>query len=91
MNVIIGSGGKKVKSIIEETGVEAIDAQDDGIVRLISLLKCAFILPAKNSLFMLQVKITANNLESLEKSKAIIANLTMVPVVGDIYRSYLIP
>jgi polyribonucleotide nucleotidyltransferase len=31
--MIIGSGGKKVKSIIEETGVEAIDTQDDGIVR----------------------------------------------------------
>ena len=33
VNKIIGSGGKKVKSIIEETGVEAIEAQDDGIVR----------------------------------------------------------
>ena len=32
-NAIIGSDGKKVKSIIEETGVEAIDTQDDGIVR----------------------------------------------------------
>lgn len=34
MNLIIGSGGKKVKSIIEETGIEAIDTQDDGIVRI---------------------------------------------------------
>lgn len=33
VNAIIGSGGKKVKSIIEETGVEAIDTQDDGTVR----------------------------------------------------------
>lgn len=32
INLIIGSGGKKVKSIIEETGVESIDTQDDGIV-----------------------------------------------------------
>lgn len=64
VNAIIGSGGKKVKSIIEETGVEAIDAQDDGIV-----------------------KITAKDLSSLEKSKAIISNLTMVPTVGDIYRN----
>ncbi|KAL6988627.1 Purine nucleoside phosphorylase [Sarracenia purpurea var. burkii] len=64
INLIIGSGGKKVKSIIEETGVEAIDTQDDGIV-----------------------KITAKNLSSLEKSKAIINNLTMVPTVGDIYRN----
>ncbi|XP_073115691.1 probable polyribonucleotide nucleotidyltransferase 1, chloroplastic isoform X4 [Elaeis guineensis] len=64
VNLIIGSGGKKVKSIIEETGIEAIDTQDDGIV-----------------------KITAKDLSSLEKSKAIITNLTMVPTVGDIYRS----
>ncbi|XP_017701138.2 probable polyribonucleotide nucleotidyltransferase 1, chloroplastic [Phoenix dactylifera] len=64
VNLIIGSGGKKVKSIIEETGIEAIDAQDDGMV-----------------------KITAKDLSSLEKSKAIITNLTMVPTVGDIYRS----
>lgn len=32
VNLIIGSGGKKVKSIIEESGVESIDTQDDGIV-----------------------------------------------------------
>ncbi|KAJ6761742.1 POLYRIBONUCLEOTIDE NUCLEOTIDYLTRANSFERASE [Salix koriyanagi] len=56
VNIIIGSGGKKVKSIIEETGVEAIDTQDNGIV-----------------------KITAKNLSSLEKSKSIINQLTMVP------------
>lgn len=64
VNIIIGSGGKKVKSIIEETGVEAIDTQDDGIV-----------------------KITAKDLSSLEKSKSIISNLTMVPTLGDIYRN----
>ncbi|GMH09647.1 hypothetical protein Nepgr_011488 [Nepenthes gracilis] len=64
INLIIGTGGKKVKSIIEEAGVEAIDAQDDGIV-----------------------KITAKDLSSLEKSKAIIHNLIMVPTVGDIYRN----
>ncbi|PSS01683.1 Polyribonucleotide nucleotidyltransferase [Actinidia chinensis var. chinensis] len=64
INLIIGSGGKKVKSIIEETGVEYIDTQDDGIV-----------------------KITAKDQSSLEKSKAIISNLTMVPTVGDIYRN----
>ncbi|XP_043696706.1 polyribonucleotide nucleotidyltransferase 1, chloroplastic, partial [Telopea speciosissima] len=63
IHAIIGTGGKKVKSIIEETGVEAIETQDDGIV-----------------------KITAKDLSSLEKSKAIITNLTMVPAVGDIYR-----
>ncbi|XP_059278522.1 probable polyribonucleotide nucleotidyltransferase 1, chloroplastic [Lycium ferocissimum] len=64
INLIIGSGGKKVKSIIEETGVEAIETQDNGVV-----------------------KITAKDLSSLEKSKAIISNLTMVPIVGDIYRN----
>lgn len=63
IHLIIGSGGKKVKNIIEETGVEGIETQDDGTV-----------------------KITARDLCSLEKSKAIIANLTMVPTVGDIYR-----
>ncbi|KAL7097532.1 hypothetical protein ACP275_10G150400 [Erythranthe tilingii] len=63
VNLIIGSGGKKVKSIIEETGVESIETQDDGIV-----------------------KITARDLVSLEKSKAIIARLTMVSTVGEIYR-----
>ncbi|KAK9169425.1 hypothetical protein Syun_001565 [Stephania yunnanensis] len=64
VNVIIGSGGKKVKSIIEQTGVESIEAQDDGVV-----------------------KITAKDLASLEKSKAIISKLTMVPSVGDIFRN----
>ncbi|KAI4381595.1 hypothetical protein MLD38_007655 [Melastoma candidum] len=64
INLIIGPGGKKVRSIIEETGVEAIDTEDDGVV-----------------------KITAKDLSSLEKSKSIIGNLTMVPAVGDIYRN----
>jgi len=32
------------------------------------------------------VKISAKNLASIEKSKAIISNLTMVPTIGDIYR-----
>ncbi|KAL6008416.1 Purine nucleoside phosphorylase [Asimina triloba] len=63
VNLIIGSGGKKIKSIIEESGVEAIDTQDDGVI-----------------------KITAKDLSSLEKSKALISNLTMVPTVGDVYR-----
>lgn len=40
--------------------------------------------------FSFQVKITAKDLESLEKSKAIINNLTMVPVVGEIYRYLLL-
>lgn len=35
---------------------------------------------------LLQVKITARDMASLEKSKAIISNLTMVPIVGDVYR-----
>ncbi|XP_013745033.1 polyribonucleotide nucleotidyltransferase 1, chloroplastic [Brassica napus] len=61
---LIGSGGKKVKSIIEESGVEAIDMQDDGTV-----------------------KIMANDIASLERAKAIISGLTMVPAVGDIYRN----
>ncbi|KAM7279265.1 hypothetical protein ACFE04_006399 [Oxalis oulophora] len=34
VNLIIGPGGKKIRSIIEETGVETIDTQDNGIVRI---------------------------------------------------------
>lgn len=64
VNLIIGSGGKTIKSIIEETGVDAIDTGDDGTVKII-----------------------ARDLSSLEKSKTIIANLTMVPKVGEIYRN----
>ncbi|XP_050213756.1 probable polyribonucleotide nucleotidyltransferase 1, chloroplastic [Mercurialis annua] len=64
INMIIGPGGKKVRSIIEETGIEAIDTDDGGIV-----------------------KITAKDLSSLEKSKTIIMNLTMVPTIGDVYRN----
>ncbi|ESQ49711.1 hypothetical protein EUTSA_v10022162mg [Eutrema salsugineum] len=57
--------GKKVKSITEESGFEAIDMQDDGIV-----------------------KIMANDMATLERAKAIISGLTMVPAaVGDIYRN----
>ncbi|KAJ8423513.1 hypothetical protein Cgig2_030225 [Carnegiea gigantea] len=63
INLIIGSGGKTVRNIIEETGVESIETQDDGTV-----------------------KITSKDLESIEKSKAKISNLTMVPTIGDIYR-----
>lgn len=35
--MIIGSGGKKIKSIIEAAGVDSIDAQDGGIVSTKSL------------------------------------------------------
>ena len=40
IHVIIGSGGKKVKSIIEETGVDAIDTEEDGTVRSDESLVC---------------------------------------------------
>jgi hypothetical protein len=38
-----------------------------------------------------QVKIMARDLSSLEKSKTIIANLTMVPKVGEVYRYSHLP
>lgn len=44
INLIIGSGGKKVKSIIEETGVESIDTQDDGIVSWEDMYSCGYML-----------------------------------------------
>uniref|UniRef100_A0A803Q492 polyribonucleotide nucleotidyltransferase n=1 Tax=Cannabis sativa TaxID=3483 RepID=A0A803Q492_CANSA len=34
IHVIIGSGGKKIKSIIEETGVDGIDTEEDGTVKI---------------------------------------------------------
>lgn len=34
VNLIIGSGGKKIRSIIEATGVESIDTHDDGTVKI---------------------------------------------------------
>lgn len=43
VNLIIGSGGKKVKSIIEESGVEAIDTDDSGNVREQLTYRHAFI------------------------------------------------
>lgn len=64
INLIIGSGRKRIKSIIEETGVEAIDIEGDGVV-----------------------KITAKDMSTMERTKAIISNLTKVPSVGDIYRN----
>lgn len=39
--------------------------------------------------YVFQVRITGKDLASIEKSKAIIRNLTMVPSVGDIYRLHL--
>eukprot|EP01018_Ginkgo_biloba_P024138 Gb_15670 [translate_table: standard] len=36
LNIIIGSSGKTVKSIIEETGVDSIDTQGDGLVKIVA-------------------------------------------------------
>lgn len=51
-----------------------------GIIQLL-LLYCSL-----RYFWLVQVKITAKDLSSLEKTKAIISNLTMVPSVGDVYR-----
>lgn len=81
-----------MKSIIEETGVDAIDTQEDGIVRPDYDPICDHVFSFNNFtlnltfFWLLQVKITARDLASIEKSKAIITNLTMVPTIGDIYR-----
>jgi hypothetical protein len=32
LNLVIGAGGKTIKSIIESTGVESVDVSDDGSV-----------------------------------------------------------
>ncbi|KAH7432780.1 hypothetical protein KP509_07G039700 [Ceratopteris richardii] len=36
INSVIGSGGKTVRSIIDKSGVESIDLEDDGSVRIVS-------------------------------------------------------
>ena len=59
--VVIGPGGKQIRSIIEQTGVQ-IDINDEGIV-----------------------SISANDLQSIEKAKAIITGLTAEIEIGKIY------
>lgn len=81
-----------MKSIIEETGVEAIDTQDNGIVCSEDDLLYQRVFDARVScsltdVSLLQVKITARDQASLEKAITIISSLTMVPAVGEIYRS----
>ncbi|KAJ0657386.1 putative polyribonucleotide nucleotidyltransferase [Helianthus annuus] len=100
VNKIIGSGGKKVKSIIEETGMESIETQDNGTVKPDKVNKIIGSGGKKVKSIIEEtgvesietqdngtVKITSRDLASLEKTKAIISNLTMVPIVGEIYRN----
>jgi polyribonucleotide nucleotidyltransferase len=58
---IIGPGGKQIRAIIEQTGVE-IDINDSGLV-----------------------SIAANNVEALEKAKAIINGLVSEVEIGKVY------
>ncbi|MBA3720911.1 MAG: polyribonucleotide nucleotidyltransferase [Parachlamydiaceae bacterium] len=58
---VIGPGGKQIRAIIEQTGVQ-IDIDDSGLV-----------------------SIAANDLESIEKAKAIIFGLTAEIEIGRIY------
>jgi polyribonucleotide nucleotidyltransferase len=58
---IIGPGGKQIRAIIEQTGVQ-IDIDDTGLVA-----------------------ITANDLDSIEKAKAIIHGLTAEIEIGRVY------
>lgn len=60
--IVIGPGGKQIRSIIEQTGVQ-IDINDDGLI-----------------------SIAANDLESIEKAKAIIHGLTAEIEVNTIYQ-----
>jgi len=59
--IVIGPGGKQIRAIIEQTGVQ-IDINDEGLV-----------------------SISANDLESIEKAKAIIIGLTADIEIGKIY------
>lgn len=58
---VIGPGGKQIRAIVEQTGVE-IDINDDGVV-----------------------SISANNLEAIEKAKAIIHGITAEIEIGRTY------
>ncbi len=58
---IIGPGGKQIRAIIEQTGVE-ININDDGLINIAS-----------------------NNLEGIEKAKAIINGLTAEIEIGRVY------
>ena len=58
---VIGPGGKQIRAIIEQTGVE-IDINDDGLV-----------------------SISAVNLDSIEKAKAIINSITAEIEIGKVY------
>lgn len=58
---VIGPGGKQIRAIIEQTGVE-INIDDDG-----------------------RVCISSNNLEGIEKAKAIIHGLTADVEIGHVY------
>lgn len=58
---VIGPGGKQIRAIIEQTGVQ-IDINDDGLI-----------------------SIAANDLESIEKAKAIINGLTAEVEIGKTY------
>lgn len=58
---VIGPGGKQIRAIIEQTGVQ-IDINDDGLV-----------------------SISASDLESIEKAKAIIHGLTSEVEIGRVY------
>jgi polyribonucleotide nucleotidyltransferase len=66
IGVIIGPGGKMIRSIIEETGAQ-IDIDDSGIV-----------------------SISSNNVEGMEKAKAIIINLISEVEIGKTYRGRIV-
>lgn len=59
---VIGPGGKQIRAIIEQTGVQ-IDIDDSGLI-----------------------SISATDLESIEKAKAIIVGLTSEVEIGKIYQ-----
>ncbi len=66
IGVVIGPGGKQIRAIIEQTGVQ-VDISDDGTVVLAS-----------------------SNLESLDKAKEIIHQLTAEAEIGKVYKGKII-
>ncbi|KAG4927644.1 hypothetical protein JHK85_054130 [Glycine max] len=79
INLIIGSGGKKVKSIIEESGVDTIDTEDDGTgLCHISELSSGW-LPKAEDVFKVGDRIDVKLIEINEKGQLRLSHRALLP------------
>ncbi|KAG5083175.1 hypothetical protein JHK84_053213 [Glycine max] len=79
INLIIGSGGRKVKSIIEESGVDTIDTEDDGTgLCHISELSSGW-LPKAEDVFKVGDRIDVKLIEINEKGQLRLSHRALLP------------